>query len=108
MVMWSGIEACASTVCANLPCYAPLLKRGPSLRYILGQIQSAITTRLSLIFHRGNSFQESASTERFANEPHAPRSTTTVETGVRRAEGELDLELGEIRVETTMGASQTI
>ena len=106
--MWSGIEACASTVCANLPCYEPLLKRGPSLRYLLVQIQSAFTTRLSLIFHRGNSFQRSASTESFANDPHAPHSTTTVETGGRGGEGGLDLELGVIRVETTIGASPTI
>ena len=26
MIMWSGIEACTSVVCSNLPCYAPLLR----------------------------------------------------------------------------------
>ncbi|OCL10347.1 hypothetical protein AOQ84DRAFT_374998 [Glonium stellatum] len=25
IIMWSGIEACASTICANLPCYGPLI-----------------------------------------------------------------------------------
>ena len=30
--MWSGIEASASVVCANLPCYAPLLRSPPSSR----------------------------------------------------------------------------
>ncbi|KAG6988559.1 choline transporter [Physcia stellaris] len=29
IIMWSGIEACASTVCANLPCYGALVGAAP-------------------------------------------------------------------------------
>lgn len=111
MIMWSGIEACASTICANLPCYAPLLKRGPSLSYIFTTLRSLFTSPRSL-FSRRNSpkgtFEESTSTERFASEPEVPRNTTIVEGGIRRQKHESDLELGQIRVETTVGARQMI
>ena len=111
MIMWSGIEACASTICANLPCYAPLLKRGPSLSNIFTTLRSLLTSPRSL-FSRHNSpdntFQESPSTERFANEPEVPRNTTTVEGGIRRQKHESDVELGQIRVEITVGARRLI
>ena len=28
IILWSGIEACVSTACANLPCYGPLVLSG--------------------------------------------------------------------------------
>ena len=109
MIMWSGIEACASTICANLPCYGPLLKRGPSLNYILGILQSAFTSprnvRPSL---SRNTFLEIRSTERFAKEPEVPRNSTTVEGGIRGGRHGSDLELGQMRVDTTVGAGQMI
>ena len=98
MIMWSGIEACASTICANLPCYGPLLKRGPSLSYILGVIRSAFSLSRTL-FSRGSSskttFVESGSTERFAKEPEVSHNSTTVERGIRGGRLGPDLELGE-------------
>lgn len=40
IVMWSGIEACASTICANLPCYGPLIGRARSVSSIIMALSS--------------------------------------------------------------------
>ena len=36
--MWSGIEACASVICANLPCYAPLWGNRPWLEDAVSRV----------------------------------------------------------------------
>ena len=46
-MMWSGIEACASVVCANLPSYAPLL-RSRTNKSVLARIRTVFSTRLRL------------------------------------------------------------
>ncbi|CAD6578978.1 MAG: hypothetical protein ASARMPRED_008913 [Alectoria sarmentosa] len=97
MIMWSGIETCASTICANLPCYGPLLKRGPSLKYLFANIRSAFTSPRGLFSRRSSpksTFQETTSTERLANEQETPRNRTTVEGGICYPRYEPDLELG--------------
>ncbi|CAF9941013.1 hypothetical protein IMSHALPRED_002251 [Imshaugia aleurites] len=111
MIMWSGIEACASNICANLPCYAPLLRRGPSLEHVFATLRSALKLPRSLLSRRSSprtTFQETTSTERLANEPEVLRNFTTAEGGIHRPKHNNDLELGQIRVETTVGTKQMI
>ncbi|KUJ11272.1 uncharacterized protein LY89DRAFT_786888 [Mollisia scopiformis] len=47
IIMWSGIEACASTICANLPCYGPLIGRARSISAIITNIGSFFSLRTS-------------------------------------------------------------
>ena len=101
MIMWSGIEACASTICANLPCYAPLLKRGPSVRYLLASLRSVLKSPHSLFSRHSsskNTFVEITSTERLANEPGDPLNRDTVEGNAQRPTTHgPDLELGQMK-----------
>ena len=46
MILWSGIEACASILCANLPCYAPLYHNSP-LKSFINSIRSRSAARSS-------------------------------------------------------------
>lgn len=43
MIMWSSIEACASVICASLPFYAPLLRKGFSLGPFFTSLRSAFS-----------------------------------------------------------------
>ncbi|CAF9932551.1 MAG: hypothetical protein HETSPECPRED_008396 [Heterodermia speciosa] len=66
--MWSGIEACASVICANLPCYAPLLKSRPP-----GSIKTRFRERFSLRVRLDSrtaiSLEESGAATRDIQEP---------------------------------------
>ena len=96
MIMWSGIEACASNICANLPCYAPLLKRGSSVRYIVSSLRSVLKSPHSLFSRHTspkNTFVEITSAERLANEPRG----THVEGNIHHPTQGFDLELGQMR-----------
>lgn len=100
MIMWSGIEACASNICANLPCYAPLLKRGPSLKYIFTSLRSVLKSPHSLFSRHSsakNTFVEITSTERLANEPRGNYNSTNLEGNIHRPTQAFDLELGQMR-----------
>lgn len=48
MTMWSGIEACASVICANLPSYAPLLRSRTNKKSVLARIRTILSTRTRL------------------------------------------------------------
>ena len=43
MIMWSSIEACASVICASLPCYAPLLKKAGSIGTLFTSLRSVFS-----------------------------------------------------------------
>ena len=102
MIMWSGIEACASTICANLPCYAPLLKRGSSVRYVLGNLRSILKSPHSLFSRRSTSKStsfEDIYTERLASEPELHRNRTSLERNmVPPVTHESDFELAQMKV----------
>ena len=100
MIMWSGIEACASTICANLPCYGPLLKRSPSFRYLFASIRSAFTSPRGFFSRRTpskNTYQETNSTEGFAKEPGVSYNSTIVEGNIHGSTHEPDIELGQMK-----------
>ena len=117
--MWSGIEASASTICANLPSYGPLITKSRDLEYIV----SAIRSKLSPHSHHGHHSRSSArgpphhksskgtqlsgSSEERIVEPGllvVPNGTETrIEGGVRDGKGEeVELEMGRINVSTTL------
>jgi hypothetical protein len=43
IIMWSGIEASASTICANLPCYGPLIGRARSVSSFITNVGSFLS-----------------------------------------------------------------
>ncbi|KAH8689928.1 hypothetical protein BGW36DRAFT_432893 [Talaromyces proteolyticus] len=47
IIMWSGIEVCASVLCANLPCYGPLISRARNASPISQTITSFFSIRPS-------------------------------------------------------------
>ena len=107
MIMWSGIEACASTVCANLPCLAPLVKGNRSLKSWIDEIQSTLTGLGSPFSRRSSSektFLKTKTTERLGLSPGMSYSETTIRGGTTGSNRDMDLELGQIKVETTVGA----
>lgn len=104
IIMWSGIEACASTICANLPCYGPLLGRARSIESIIASLRS---------FFSVGSTRPSTGAPSKKKSAHGPSASTEnmvwLEAGVenyiegggpRTASGELgpDVELGTIKV----------
>ena len=104
MIMWSGIEACASTICANLPCYAPLLKRGSNARGAVNTVQTVFATAL----RRDSPKKSFVEIESMEGERQAGTGnwTTVVGAGGATRKGEADVEMGGIWVETTVGAER--
>lgn len=88
MMMWSGIEACASVICANLPSYAPLL-RWRTNKSVLARIRTVFSTRLRLESNSGVLPKESSLEEGIVGRRPAVGNQA-------RGIMELSLELGEI------------
>lgn len=103
MIMWSSIEACASVICANLPCYAPLLKKAGSISILFTSLRSMFSSRKDLL-HSGSSTgsmpKDTSSTEKIIPCPTVIESGTNG--GFKRDDRASDMELGHIRRETTM------
>ena len=92
MIMWSGIEACASTICANLPCYGPLLRKIPSARFIAASIRAVFTSARGLFTSRSvkkSLYLETTSTENFASKGGVSSE---------KIGHEPDIELGQMKV----------
>ncbi|KAG6988933.1 hypothetical protein G7Y79_00067g095480 [Physcia stellaris] len=105
IIMWSGIEACASTICANLPSYGPLITKSRDLEYIV----SAIRSKLSPHSHpHHNTHKGSRGTQLSSSSEHIIVDSalrTTIEGGVRDGdgrEGGVEMEMGRIEVSTTV------
>ena len=88
-MMWSGIEACASVICANLPSYAPLL-RWRTNKSVLARIRTVFSTRLRLESNPGVLPKESSLEEGTVGRRPAVGNQA-------RGMMELSLELGETR-----------
>lgn len=105
IIMWSGIEACASTTCANLPCYGAVLGKASKLKPIFSSIISKLTKGTNSTFRfkqkEWPSQQISASAEnivawprgvetRIAGPCEGDRTTTEVEMGRIQVQTRLD------------------
>lgn len=112
IIMWSGIEACASTICANLPSYGPLITKSRDLEYMVSAIRSKLSPHSH---HRSRSSggrphkssrgtQLSSSSEHIVDSVLAPATLTTIEGGVRDKHRlpDTELEMGRINVSTTV------
>ena len=108
IIMWSGIEASASTICANLPSYGPLITKSRDLEYIVSAIRSRLSPHSHHQHHphgkssRGT--QLSSSSEHIVDLVQVPATLTTIEGGVRdgRRGRKEELEMGRINVSTTV------
>lgn len=112
--MWSGIEACASTICANLPSYGPLMTKSRDLEYMVSAIRSKLSPHSRHSHHHSSrphhnksskGTQLSSSSERIVDPVGSvPGTSTRIEGGVRDQYGgppETELEMGRINVSTT-------
>lgn len=108
--MWTGIEACASTLCASLPCYYPLMSQialgFETLMASLFSVFSNSTAGYSRSRSRSGKsaknqhpWQEASSEENINSRSEYVK--TVIEAGVRR-DSASELEMGKIKVETTM------
>lgn len=108
IIMWSGIEACASTLCANLPCYGSLLGRARSITSIVPVFSSFLSIRTT------RNSGGASSRGKSAHSPSASRENilwleTRVENVIEggalgaasRGEGR-NVELGSIRVDNSI------
>ncbi|KAK3176372.1 hypothetical protein OEA41_007695 [Lepraria neglecta] len=104
IILWSGIEACASTICANLPLYSPFITRSRNLETIVSSFRSKFffgTSNSSYRSHKNSrNAQMSSSSENIVKPAAAVE--THIEGGMHRHMPESELEMGTINVRTTV------
>ena len=104
MIMWSSIEACASVMCASLPCYAPLLKKVGSLGTFVMSVRSVFSLPRKdssrSVSSKRSMQKETSSSERIIPKPTVIEFSTQedIKGGARGT----DMEMGQIRLETLM------
>ena len=112
MIMWSGIEACSSTIYGNLPCYAPLLRRANALGHFLASLRSMFSPLLSRWNAHRKSFQKTTSMETIADGPYrpsVPSMQTVVEGGTSKpSKQHADVQLPYIKVDTSMRVTNAV
>ena len=109
--MWSGIEACASVICANLPCYGPLLSKTKGLKLSLGSLQSRISLR-----GRVRNHSLSASKRPKRSKSSSRENIIAAQYGVEnniegigpRQVSESELETGRIKVQIMIGGDSGV
>lgn len=99
MIMWSSIEACASVICASLPCYAPLLNKAGSIGTLFTSLRSVFSlpkkSFSSSVSSKRSTQKETSSVEKMIPDPTVVESGTQEETkGAGRG---TDVEMGRIR-----------
>lgn len=110
MIMWSSIEACASVICANLPCYAPLLapllKKAGSIGVLFTSLRSMFSLSKKDSF-RSVSSKKSTQKETSSSEKIIP-NPTVIESGTKedtKYSGRgTDMEMGRITHATKVDA----
>lgn len=114
--MWSGIEACASTICACLPCYAPLMGTVPGIDSLFASFRSVFFSKR---YNSGSSTSRSrpsAAARRSGNSTSStenivsnPGGHPSVKTSIRRADTDdrlrrEEFKMGEIMVRKSVDA----
>jgi len=106
IILWSGIEACASTICANLPLYSPLITKSRTLESIVTSFRSKLFPGSNNNSYRARKYskgvQLSSSSENIVKQ--GPGVETIIEGGRHHSIPENELEMGTINVRTTLGA----
>lgn len=102
--MWSIIEACASVICANLPFYAPLLKKGFSLVPLFTSLRSVFSfhkkDRSRSVSSKWSMRKETSSLERIIREPIVVGCDAQDDT--KDGDQGPDIEMRQIRPKTMM------
>ena len=99
IIMWSGIEACASTVCANLPCYGQLVGSAPKTASYIKSVGSSFGGS-SKPYRKPSRQDGSASLEGIV-------TPTGLQTKIEYANAnnlDPDIELNQVQVRTTISA----
>lgn len=108
IIMWSGIEACASTICANLPCYGFIVGKvrsfKPTVSHILSKLSSGMSPTFRFRLKGWSSQQTTVSAENFITSPRGVE--TVIEGPSERYRATTELEMGEIRVQTRLDATE--
>ena len=126
MIMWSGIEACASIVCANLPCYGTVVRDNPRIKSFVNSMRGSFSrssrgrgvsdSGIGSGIGSGNNMrlQRLSSQEKpiVSAEPHLPGTQTSISGGaadIGYGYGrESELERGGIKIDYTIGVHQEV
>ena len=101
IIMWSGIEACASTVCANLPCYGQLAGSGPKTASYIKSVGSSFGGS-SKPYRKPSRQDGSASLEGIVTPLPTGLQTRIEHTNANSLDP--DIELNQVQVRTTISA----
>ncbi|MCJ1432687.1 hypothetical protein MMC27_002044 [Xylographa pallens] len=109
IIMWSGIEACASTICACLPCCTPLLGNARGLEALFASVKSkfsAYSTPSSRSRQSAQQLKRMGSSTEDIISGRTGRVRTSIEGGTERDISERHFNMGEVVVHTTVHAKQ--
>ena len=101
IIMWSGIEACASTVCANLPCYGQLFSGAPKTASYIKSVGSSFGGS-SKPYRKPSRQEGSASLEGIVTPLPTGLQTRIEHTNANNLDP--DIELNQVQVRTTISA----
>ena len=107
IILWSGIEACASTICANLPIYSPFITKSRNLESIVASLRSRFflgSNNNSYRSRKARGVQLFSSSEDIVKQTPGARVETIIEGGRHHLHEENELEMGTINVRTTLDA----
>ena len=123
MIMWSGIEACASIVCANLPCYGTVVSDNPRIKSFVNSMRGSFSrsSRGREVSDSGIGSGNNMRLQRLSSqekpivsaEPHLPGTQTSIRGGSAADVGygygrESELERGRIKIDYTIGVHQEV
>ena len=120
MIMWSGIEACASIVCANLPCYGTVIRDNPRIRSFVNSMRGSFSrsSRGKGVSDSGIGSGNNMRLQRLSSqekpivstEPHLPGTQTSISAGAADFGygygRESELERGGIKIDYSIGVHQ--
>ena len=125
MIMWSGIEACASIVCASLPCYGTVVRDNTRIKSFVNSMRASLSrssrgrgvsdSGIGSGIGSGNNMrlQRLSSQEKpiVSTEPHLPGTQTNIRGGVAADIGygrESELERGGMKIDYSIGVHQEV
>ena len=103
IIMWSGIEASASTLCANLPCYGTLLASPKKITSLFRSKDPSYNRSGSSKPYKKPFGQGSSSQEGIFAPPGTGLRTNIV--GTNTSDLDPDIEMNQVQVRTTISAS---
>lgn len=110
IIMWSGIEACASVICANLPCYVSIVGKASRFKAVVFSFCSKLSESMNSKFRLSSKAKEWPSQKITSSAEKIVTWPVGVETVIARSsEGDrttTELEKGKIRVQTRLDSTE--